>query len=210
MELVILSSPPAVLFASSFFFSSSFVSWETFRRWIGERKGHDGDEYKGRLWDWEAASLDWRRPSEEGGKRYDSECFLSPQMDSHVARFYFRILLSESRVSDSSRLGKAGVTPGFVVLSDSLQRQFPARWTPAGTKVSWETVPYVQLDLSVFHRIFSKGRNEIRAVFSGCCLYLKGRCYFFLRIPNLPSHLPPRPREPLTCDGRSRTAFANE
>lgn len=41
---------------------------------------------------------------------------------SYIASFYFRILISESRVSDSSCLGKAGVAPGFVVLSDTVFR----------------------------------------------------------------------------------------
>lgn len=41
---------------------------------------------------------------------------------SYIASFYFRILVSESRVSDSSCLGKAGVAPGFVVLSDTVFR----------------------------------------------------------------------------------------
>lgn len=34
--------------------------------------------------------------------------------------FYFRVLISESSVSDGSHLGKAGVTPKFVVLSDTV------------------------------------------------------------------------------------------
>lgn len=41
---------------------------------------------------------------------------------SCIASFYFRILISESRVSDSSCLGRAGVAPGFVVLSDTVFR----------------------------------------------------------------------------------------
>lgn len=41
---------------------------------------------------------------------------------SYIASFYFRILISESRVSDSSCLGKAGVALGFVVLSDTVFR----------------------------------------------------------------------------------------
>lgn len=41
---------------------------------------------------------------------------------SYIASFYFRILISESRVSDSSNLGKADVAPRFVVLSDTVFR----------------------------------------------------------------------------------------
>ena len=41
---------------------------------------------------------------------------------SCIASFYFRILISESRVSDSSCLGKASVASGFVVLSDTVFR----------------------------------------------------------------------------------------
>lgn len=40
----------------------------------------------------------------------------------YIASFYFRNLIWESRVSDSSSLGKAGVVLGFVVLSDTVFR----------------------------------------------------------------------------------------
>lgn len=41
-------------------------------------------------------------------------------MQSYRASFYFRVLILESRVSDGSYLGKAGVTLKFVVLSDTV------------------------------------------------------------------------------------------
>lgn len=40
----------------------------------------------------------------------------------YIASFYFGIFISESRVSDSSCLGKAGVAPRFMVLSDTAFR----------------------------------------------------------------------------------------
>ena len=102
---------------------------------------------------------------------------------SHIASFYFRILISESRVSDSSCLGKAGVAPGFVVLSDTVFRNDSQQGgLERGTKVSWETVPYVQLDFqcfAAFRRLkWNMSRRGRARTSRGVCLYLKTRCYF--------------------------------
>lgn len=53
-------------------------------------------------------------------------------------------------MSDSSSLGKAGVAPGFVVLSDTVFRNNSQQGGLEKTKVSWETVQYVQLDFQCF------------------------------------------------------------
>ena len=105
-------------------------------------------------------------------------------MDSVVyLGFYFRTLISESRVSDSSCLGKAGVAPGFVVLSDTVFRNDSQQGgLERGTKVSWETVPYVQLDFqcfAAFRRLkWNMSRRGRARTSRGVCLYLKTRCYF--------------------------------
>lgn len=112
-------------------------------------------------------------------------------MDSRIASFYFRILISESRVSDSTCLGKAGVAPGFVVLSDTVFRNSSQQRGPErGLKCHGRRC-HMSTSFSVFHRIRTV---EVKcepmwhsAVISGCCLYLKSRCYF----ANPRSHLPP-------------------
>lgn len=50
----------------------------------------------------------------------------------YIPSFYFGVLISESRVSDSSCLGKAGVAPGFVVLSDTVFRNNSQQGGPEG------------------------------------------------------------------------------
>lgn len=103
-------------------------------------------------------------------------------MDSHIASFYFRILISESRVSDSSCLGKAGLAPGFVVLSDTVFRNNSQQGGPERGLRCHGRWCHMSTRFSVFHRISTVEMKYDplwhSEVISGCCLYLKSRCYF--------------------------------
>lgn len=103
-------------------------------------------------------------------------------MDSRIASFYFRILISESRVSDSSCLGKAGVAPGFVVLSDTVFRNNSQQGGPErGLKCHGKWCQ-MSTRFPVFHRISTVEMKYEplwqSEVISWCCLYLKSRCHF--------------------------------
>lgn len=102
--------------------------------------------------------------------------------DSYIASFYFRILISESRVSDSSCLGKAGVAPGFVVLSDivfrnnSQQGRLEEDYSVMGNgAICPTTFPVLHRILAVEMKYEPLWQNE---EISGCCLDMKSRCYF--------------------------------
>lgn len=58
----------------------------------------------------------------EKKRRYDPELWSDHKWTPCITGFYFRVLISESSVSDGSHLGKAGVTPRSVVLSDTVFR----------------------------------------------------------------------------------------
>lgn len=82
-------------------------------------------------------------------------------------------------------------------------------WTRAGTKVSWEMVPYVQLDFQCFtaSQLLKWNMSRcgiVRGSRGVACIWKAG---VILRIPNLLSHLPPRPFVSRTSDGRSCSAF---
>lgn len=89
---------------------------KTFRGWIGEKAA-----VQIATKEFEPATLNSCITQE---KRNTTQSASSNHKCSrfYIASFYFRNLIWESRVSDSSSLGKAGVAPGFVVLSDTVFR----------------------------------------------------------------------------------------
>lgn len=88
---------------------------------------HIEDELEKGLWSWmQIVALEFEPAmlnsciAEEKRDTTQSASSCHKWTRSYTASFYFRILIWESRVSDSSSLGKAGVAPGFVVLSDTV------------------------------------------------------------------------------------------
>lgn len=119
---------------------------------------------------------------------------------SYIASFYFRILISESRVSDSSSLGKVGVAPGlWSCLTLSLET-IPRKVVQSRDYSVMGDGAICPTRFSVFRRILTvKMKYELLShsishsiSLPGCCRYLKSRCYFCeSQISFLISHLAP-------------------
>jgi len=128
-----------------------------------------------------------------------------------IASCYFRILIWESRVSDSGRLGKTGVALGFVVLSDTVFGNNSQQGGPdRGLKCHGKWCHMSNLIL-VFHRILTvEMKYELLRLsedFLGyCCIWKAG---VTLWIPNLLSNLPPLSCVVLTSDWWSCSASLN-
>lgn len=115
---VILSSHPLFFF----FFFCLFVFCKSRKHSRDALEKKHGHEYKTAALEFEVATLNSSYQQKEKRDMTQSAPSNHKWTRSYIASFYFRILISESRVSDSSCLGKAGVAPGFVVLSDTVFR----------------------------------------------------------------------------------------
>lgn len=179
---------------------------KTFRGWIGEKAA-----VQIATLEFEPATLNSCITQE---KRDTTQSASSNHKCSrfYIASFYFRNLIWESRVSDSSSLGKAGVAPGFVVLSDTVFRNNSQQGGPEKRlKCHGRRCNMSNLIFSVSPHFDSW--NEIWAVETYWRLLGMSSVFekqvLLCESLNLLSNLPPLSSVPLTSDEWSCSVLVN-